>query len=286
MSTWKLAGPSFDASNELLRDVRIISPVGRTRSKTNNYRVRVGVREGDFITYVGTWDQANNSLSAGTSRRVLDDSRRGMRLRDGWKLEVEIRQIGSPSDIVGSSVEFVFDRTGSVSGKEKPMVSSQATTGYDTAEDLAVLINRQKLGERRAQVPLVKETPATSTSVTVQASDDNDATGGVISSTSFTDGAVSVTVTASTTTYVQVVASCQAESSGAGRFWLAIGDGTTDHNEIEAFYAAGSANSAAATSYAGTVTADTTFKIRLKTDGVGGNPTVEDQTISVLAITP
>ena len=37
------------------------------------------------------------------------------------------------------------------------MVSSQATTGYDTAEDLAVLINRQKLGERRAQIPLVKE---------------------------------------------------------------------------------------------------------------------------------
>ena len=291
MATWTLTGPSFDASSEILRDVRIISTIDRARSKADGYRVRVGAREGEFTSWLGSWDQADNLLYAGISRRVLDDKRIDMRLRDGWKLVVEVKQTGEPADIVGTSVEFVFDKTGSVSGKEKPVITSQPPVGvHDMTEDVATLVNRAKLGERRTSVPLVKETATYSSGdfISIAQYEDEEASADTTTAAAFEDGPVAITVTvpAGKTVHVSVYAHCT-HSSDSGRNTLAIGigDGTTDHNEARSTAGGSGGNEGFVSTRLDTsITATTTFTMRFYRAAGSGTSTTTYNLITATAV--
>lgn len=291
MATWTLRGPAFDSSNEVLRDVRIITSTDRARNTTNYYRVRVGIRDGDYVSYIGTYDQSLNRLGKGVSLRILNDSRIGMRLRDGWKLEVEVRDTGEPADIVGTSVEFVFDKVGSVSGAEKPLVLSQASggTGHDTTEDATVLINRNRLSERRAQVQLIKPTVSTAGIVSVAQYEDEQTSADTTTAAAFEDGPVSITVLApaNKTTHVSVYAHCT-HSSDSGRNVLAIGigDGTTDHNEARSSAGAASGNEGFVSTRLDTsITADTTYTLRFYRAVGSGTSSTTYNLITATAVT-
>jgi hypothetical protein len=116
---------------------------------------------------------------------------------------------------------------------------------------------------------------------------DRDSTGATYTSTSFADGAVSVDVpvSAGKTVDVLLVAawSYEGASAAVGVAECAIGDGTTDYNEVQQYTTGTGDNRAGSTTLAQSITTATTYKLRVKKVS-GSNPLIEDQTLTALYV--
>ena len=176
--------------------------------------------------------------------------------------------------LVGLSVQIAIGHTLVMPLHRLPDHESQNAVG-----DLSEFLKNTQSGDQIITVPLTNPAGAESPFF---AEDDYDATGAAISSTTFTNGVVAVTVTMpswATTGYVHATASADmVASGGAGVGHIAIGDGTTDHNE-QAITTSTTEGRHVTTSYAGEITATTTFTIRFKI--TTNNATFNRQTIAV-----
>jgi hypothetical protein len=129
MAELVLNGPAIprDTHNVVLRDALIHSPVARGISRTDYYKVDVGVREGEFTTWIGTWREDEQPLASATPLCILDDDRRSMRLREKQSIVVRITPEGTPASLVGTRVNFRLGRVGRKDGANKALVSGGAS---------------------------------------------------------------------------------------------------------------------------------------------------------------
>ena len=82
--------------NVVLRKALIHSPVDRVASASSYHKIEVGIREGAYTTWIGSWDQSAQYLGGGSPLSVLDEGRDGMRLRAGQTIVVRVTATGVP----------------------------------------------------------------------------------------------------------------------------------------------------------------------------------------------
>lgn len=281
---YDLQGPVVRDGTWTLTGVDVVSPTARNKSTSAYYKIRVGMREGGNTTWVGSWSQAASGLAAGTSLGLLETSRRGMRLKEGSSGVVEVTKVGSPADIVGMAVTFRMQRVGDSRGSVKPIVNTPATD--DPAMRAVIDHLNTGSGEVIHSVPLVAETPAAATVTTPAAYHDYESSAATVSSTTYIDGRVSVTVTVpsgATSVYVLVNAFATIDGNAAAAIGhLAIGDGSSELVETRVRTGGVGWGRSANVSYAATITSDTTFKTRVKRTTANADFTWEG--ISALAV--
>lgn len=126
MAMITLNGPVVptDTHNQVLRSALLHSPIERTKSEASYHVLKIGVREGAYTSWIGTWDQSAQRVEAATPTSVLDASRVGMRLKAGQALVVQITTYGSPASLDGSRVNFTLGLVGGRDGPAKPLVAA------------------------------------------------------------------------------------------------------------------------------------------------------------------
>lgn len=145
MASVVLNGPVVPVGvhNTVLNGVVIHSPVGRSRSPTDFYTVDVGVREGEFTDWIGTYNQSEQLLAGATPTPMLAEGRSGMRLRSGQALVVRISLTGTPDTIRGSRVTFSLGLVGGRDGVAKPLVSSGVSVAEPNTRVSLAALERQ-----------------------------------------------------------------------------------------------------------------------------------------------
>ncbi len=128
MSEITLNGPVVrsDAHNVVLRDALIHSPEDLPTSPTDHHKVDIGVRDGEFTSWIGSLDLSTDVVEAATPRSVLNSDRLGMRLKAGQAIVTRVQAIGTPASLKGSRINFRLGRVGGRYGPKKPLVSSGA----------------------------------------------------------------------------------------------------------------------------------------------------------------
>ena len=142
MVSTTLDGPVVprDVHNIVLRDVRFHSPIKRVTSTTNFALITIGIREGEYTTWVGSWDQSSQSIEGASPSSALDDARHGMRLKSEQSVVVKVEVTGSPQTLQGARVNFLLARVGGRSGQARPLVAAGAQVAdADTATALSAL---------------------------------------------------------------------------------------------------------------------------------------------------
>ncbi|MCP3975967.1 MAG: hypothetical protein GY720_15915 [bacterium] len=151
MGTWTIPGPVIDKDNTILRTVRLASESDRARSVTDWNRVRVGVRDGAYVSYIGSWDQSSNKIDQGNPRPLLGARRKNMRLRSGQQIIIEMKDAGSPSDPTDMAVTLQLALDGARTGRRRPLIK----TGGGSS--LADRINESGMHERKVRIPITAE---------------------------------------------------------------------------------------------------------------------------------
>lgn len=263
----------FD-SRRVLRAIRLVSPVDRAVAHADCYRVRVGVAVESRVDWIGEYDGANMALKAHVPLVLGGRSTIAKKLVANSAIVVETERRGLPAPIRGSAVLM---RVGS-----DFEAASERTWSRDTQEAIESLADLQST--RGDGVEPVRV--ALDDGYEPYATKDHSAAAPTVSSTSYVNGSVSVTVRVppGMTYYVKVTAHVSFVSSavGASLLYLSIGDGTTDHDE-EKEHGLDTAFNNVSTSYGGPISATTTFTLRMKKDGGGTDITASLQTISVIA---
>lgn len=131
------------AHNTVLREAFIHSPVERRPNATNYHVVEVGVREGIYTTWVGTWDQSTQKADAASPLRILDDGRRGMRLKAGQALVARVTANGTPASLTGCRVNFRLALVGGRSGDARPLVNSGVAVADPNTRVALATLERQ-----------------------------------------------------------------------------------------------------------------------------------------------
>lgn len=139
-----LAGPALgDVHNAVLRRALIHSTVTRTVSQSDYHKVEVGVREGAFTTWVGTWDGSKQKIEVGTPIAILDVSREGMRMKAGQSIVLRVTSYGVPASLLGCRVTLTFAHVGGRTGAAKPLVSAGATVADPQSRAPIAVLERQ-----------------------------------------------------------------------------------------------------------------------------------------------
>jgi len=107
----------------VLKDAVIHSPIDHTKSIANYNVVKIGVREGAYTTWIGSWDQSQQKLDAATPISVLDRDRLGMRLKENQALVVNLSVTGGPESLDGSRVNFRMAQVGGHYDAAGPLVA-------------------------------------------------------------------------------------------------------------------------------------------------------------------
>jgi hypothetical protein len=145
MSTVTLNGPvvARGVHNVVLRDAVFHSPVSRDASAVSYHHITVGIREGEYTSWVGSWDQSVQSIEAGEPRSVLNDGRAGMRLKAGQAIVVMVETVGSPATLSGSRLNFTLALVGGRDGPAKPLVAAGALLADSNSRTALATIERQ-----------------------------------------------------------------------------------------------------------------------------------------------
>lgn len=129
MPSLTLNGPVVptDTDNVVLRDALLHSPIERDVSTASYHLIEIGVREGAYTTWVGTWDQSGQRVDGATPTSILDVGRKGMRLKAGQAVVVKVSVVGTPASLEGSRVNFTLALVGGRDGPAKPLVAGGAS---------------------------------------------------------------------------------------------------------------------------------------------------------------
>lgn len=126
MSTVTLNGPVVrkGADNIVLYDVLLHSPVSRQASTANKHKIEVGIREGAATTWIGSWAQATQEVTAGVPVSILHADRLSMRLMAGQAIVARITADGVPASLKGARLNFRLGYVGGRYGEIRPLVSA------------------------------------------------------------------------------------------------------------------------------------------------------------------
>jgi hypothetical protein len=127
-STITIDGPvvPVNADNEVLRDAFLHSPGARVVSSSSYHLIEVGIREGAFTSWIGSWNQSRQKIDAATPTSILDVGRKGMRLKAAQTLVVRVTASGAPLSLRGTGVTFRFALVGGRDGPARALVTSGA----------------------------------------------------------------------------------------------------------------------------------------------------------------
>jgi hypothetical protein len=144
-STITLDGPVVpsDADNQILKDALLHSPIDRFQSESNRYLIEVGVREGVYTSWVGSWDQSSQKVAAGTPTSILDTNRLGMRLKAGQVIVVRVTATGAPFSLRGCAVTLRLALAGGRDGRARPLVASNAQIQDSYTRTAVAALERQ-----------------------------------------------------------------------------------------------------------------------------------------------
>jgi len=159
-ATITLNGPVVrrGAHNVVLRDALLHSPTGRATSATDSHLVEIGVREGEYTTWIGAWDQETRQIDGGTPASILDSVRLGMRLREFQAIVIRVTTTGTPASLKGSRINFRLGRVGGRDGPATALVATDITpTDANTRTALAAVSRQinQSLSEWEESVQLI-----------------------------------------------------------------------------------------------------------------------------------
>lgn len=164
MAELTLNGPVIRGGvhNVVLKDAVLHSPRDLPRDFYDYSIIKIGVREGDYTTWIGTWNQSEQKVDAAAPVSVLDTSRKGMRLKEKQAVVVEVYSEGSPEKLDGARINFRMAQVGGHYDGAGPLVS-----GASRVEDIEVrsavqAIERQvngRLSEWEEPVQLVNVVP-------------------------------------------------------------------------------------------------------------------------------
>ena len=271
----------LDVNNEILRDALFHSPIERLPNRTSAHLIEIGVREGAYTTWVGTWDQSQQKVKGATPTSILDEGRKGMRLRAGQAIVVKVTSIGTPASLVGSRITFTLSLVGGRDGPAKPLIAAGTLVAdASTRTSLKALEKQINTGGLAEWDDAVALQDTTGGGIQTSSATTQTITAGAATS----DGLATVTVTvpANETVDVLVVASASfLGNGGVSSLNLYIGDGTTDHGVMPASSTA-TVKGTPSTNYAARITATTTFKVRF--DCITNNALIQNQTISAIAM--
>lgn len=273
--------------NESLRKVTLSSEQDRAASIAAYYGIRVGIARGDDTDYIAEYDGAADSLTAREPVDLTGSSNVDVLLQEDDALVVEVTKNGTPSQsLTGLTVEIQMNLVGGDSERPGALFAAAGmvvdTRTRAAVDGLVSQLNRSGVQSWTVAVPLIDPdtAPAIDASDSYTAVKQDVAAGGALE-----NGTVSVTVTlpaGRTTGYAKVTAQANVlADSGAGSAFMAIGDGTTDHNEHGVSTPAGVGQNVTS-SISVEVAATTTFRTRHRAET--GSVDVNRQSIAVLCI--
>lgn len=145
MTTITINGPAIRKGlhNVVLREALIHSPSRRLSNANSYHRVRVGVREGQFTSWIGTWNQATQKLEAASPQSILDEGQRSRRMKSGQAIVIEIKAEGTPPSLSGCRLDLRFAQVGGRGGQAKPLVNSGAQVADPNSRSAIVTLERQ-----------------------------------------------------------------------------------------------------------------------------------------------
>lgn len=280
MTTIELHGEKIERANTVLRDAVFHSPSTRLTSQTDYHKVEVGMREGEFTTWLGSWDQSSQKAEGGVGVGILPQARLGMRIAKDRILVVRVTQTGAPATLLGSRVDLALGLVGGHGGAVSPLVSTgSALSDLATQARLGALerqVNTGGLSEWTVPVQLLDPTADDADVETQQSYSTGDVA--ITAAAGLTSTAVTITFTKpawAATGYVDVTGVASLIGAGAGAGALAIYDGTTAHNTLG--FTISTAAVLASTGYNGTITATTTYILQALS--TGSNMTVDTSLI-------
>ncbi len=144
-TTFDVIGPvvPVDSHNTILRDALLKTASARGPSVTDYHVIKIGVREGEFTTWVGEWTQVSQKVAASVPVSVLYPERLGMRLKAGWALVARVAATGAPTAIRGSSITFRMALVGGRDGPAKALVTGSAGISDANQRSAVALMERQ-----------------------------------------------------------------------------------------------------------------------------------------------
>lgn len=110
--------------NVVLESALFTSLVEREKSSASYHRVQVGVREGEYTTWVGEWDQRSQRIGECESLTALNPERASMRLRSGQSVVVKVTQDGGPVSLRGATITLGLAFVGGRAGEIRPLVTA------------------------------------------------------------------------------------------------------------------------------------------------------------------
>ncbi len=146
--------------NVVLQDALFHSPKERRSSATDYYVIQIGIREGEFTSWVGTWSQNTQKVDGADPTSILDDGRPGMRLKANQAIVVKVTPTGTPATLSGSRINFRLARVGGRDGTAKPLVSSGVASADANTQTALATLERQvnKVAQWEESVQLVDPT--------------------------------------------------------------------------------------------------------------------------------
>lgn len=132
-----------DTHNAVLRESLFHSNVVREESSASYHVIEIGVREGAYTSWVGTWDQSKQRVDAATPTSILDTGRHGMRLKAGQAIVVKVSSYGTPTSLSGARVNFTLALVGGRDGVAKPLVSAGAAVSDPNSRVAIAALERQ-----------------------------------------------------------------------------------------------------------------------------------------------
>lgn len=284
MAYLTLNGPVVpsDTHNMVLREALFHSPIERLPSPSSYHVIEVGIREGDYTTWIGTWDQSEKKVAAATPTSILDDARPGMRLKADQALVVRIATVGTPASLVGSRINFRLGLVGGRDGVARPLVASGAAIADVNSRAAIAALEKQinTGGLADWEDPVALQDPSGGEVYDSYSSSNHTVT----AAAAVAAGLVSVAVVVPTgeTRLVLITGDGTVQGSGGAtvlNFW--IYDGTTDNNG-GTVAAASATKTGFAIGYSVKITASTTFSLRFTC--TTNNATVNPHAIHALAM--
>lgn len=132
-----------DADNQVLRDAFFHSPIQRLVNVNAYHTIDVGVREGQYTDWIGTWDQSKQRVDGGAPTSILDVDRKGMRMVAGRALVVRVTITGSPTSLRGAAVTLRMALVGGRDGPAKALVAAGAKINDPTTRTAISALERQ-----------------------------------------------------------------------------------------------------------------------------------------------
>lgn len=266
-------------ANRVLDAVWVTLPRGRSADRVNAHDVRVGIADSaGKVTTLATYTGSRQSIPASGLLRLTPAARLRRAIPSDGSVMAEVATYGSPVLAAPLGVQLLVG-----SAAEVPAFRLGESPQKDAADALVEHVMAVGAGDQVVARDLVDPLPF--------ADDARHDAAVTISSTSFTNGNVSVTVPVpfGCAAKVKATAFCTfvSTSGAAGSLlYAAIGDGTTDHNFESQTTGVATALlfDHIGVTFAGTITRTTTYTLRLAVDVGAATASVTNQTLSVMAV--